>query len=255
VTALGKTILGLMLIPLGLYAFACLMLYATQRNLIFFPVPRTNTTAPTLALKADVGDVLVSTRVVEGRRAVIYFGGNAEDVSQTVPDLAVAFPGRAIYALHYRGYGGSAGSPGEAGIVADALALFDRVHAAHDDIVLVGRSLGSGPAVQVAGARPATGLVLVTPYDSLADVGAAHYPLFPVRWLARDRFDSVGIAPTLTLPTTIIAAGRDPVVPMANTRRLEAAFRPGVARFVLLPREDHNFGLTSEYLAALQSTP
>jgi pimeloyl-ACP methyl ester carboxylesterase len=92
----------------------------------------------------------------------------------------------------------------------------------------------------------------VTPYDSLADVGAAHYPMFPVRWLARDRFDSVRVAPALTLPTTIIAAGRDPVVPMANTRRLEAAFRPGVARFVLLPGEDHNFGLTPEYLAALQ---
>lgn len=244
-----------LLLPLGLYAFACLMLFATQRNLIYFAVPRTNPSVPTLALRTDAGDVLVSTRVVEGKRAIVYFGGNAEDVSQSVPDLAVAFPDRAIYALHYRGYGGSAGAPGEAAIVADALALFDRVQAAHDDIVVIGRSLGSGAAVQVAGARPATALILVTPYDSLADVGAAHYPMFPVRWLARDRFDSARIAPTLTLPTTIIAAGRDQVIPMANTRRLEAAFRPGVARFVLLPREDHNFGLSPEYLAALQSTP
>jgi len=243
------------LVPVALYAFACLMLYATQRNLIYFPVPRLQTAVPTLVLQTDAGDVLVSTRVVEGRRAIVYFGGNAEDVSQSVPDLAIAFPGRAIYALHYRGYGGSAGAPSEAGIVADALALFDRVHAAHPDVVLVGRSLGSGAAVQVAGARPAAGLVLVTPYDSLADVGAAHYPLFPVRWLARDRFDSARIAPALTLPTTIIAAGRDSVVPTANTRRLEAAFRPGVARVVVLPRENHNFGLTPEYLAALQSTP
>ena len=250
-----KVIALFVLAPLLLYAFACLMLYATQRNLIYFAVPRTNTTAPTLTLQTDAGDVLVSTRVVEGKRAIVYFGGNAEDVSQSVPDLAVAFPDRAIYALHYRGYGGSAGSPGEAAIVADALALFDRVHASHPDIVLVGRSLGSGAAVQVAGARPATGLVLVTPYDSLADVGAAHYPMFPVRWLARDRFDSARIAPTLTLPTTIIAAERDQIVPPANTHRLQAAFRPGVARFVLLPREDHNFGLTPDYLAALQSVP
>src|SRR5688572_4194420 len=149
------------LVPLLLYAFACLMLYATQRNLIYFAVPRTNTAAPTLALQTDAGDVLVSTRVVEGPRAIVYFGGNAEDVSQSVPDLAVAFPDRAIYALHYRGYGGSAGSPGETAIVADAIALFDRVHASHDDIVVIGRSLGSGAAVQVAGARPASALVLV----------------------------------------------------------------------------------------------
>src|SRR5687768_4325056 len=156
------------LVPLLLYAFACLMLFATQRNLIYFAVPRTNTTAPTLALKTDAGDVLVSTRAVEGKRAIVYFGGNAEDVSQSVPDLAVAFPDRAIYALHYRGYGGSAGSPAQAGIVADALALHDLVQSDHDDIVLIGRSLGSGVAMQVAGARPATRLVLVTPFDSLA---------------------------------------------------------------------------------------
>lgn len=254
-TPMRRLTLTFLLVPILLYAFACLMLYLTQRNLIFFPVPRTNTTAPTIALKADVGDVLVSTRVVDGQRAVVYFGGNAEDVSQTVSDLAVAYPDRAIYALHYRGYGGSAGSPGQDGIVADALALFDLVKARHADLLVVGRSLGSGVAVQVAGARPATRLVLVTPYDSLADVGAAHYPMFPVRWMMKDPFDSIAIAPRLALPTTIIAAERDPVVPMASTRRLEAAFRPGLARFILLPREDHNFGLTPEYLAALQAPP
>jgi pimeloyl-ACP methyl ester carboxylesterase len=238
-----------------LYAFACVMLYLTQRNMVFFPVPRTNTADPLLVLKTDVGDVLVTTRAIPGRRALLYFGGNAEDVSQTVPELAVAFPDRTIHALHYRGYGGSAGTPSESAIVADALALFDLARATHDDIVVVGRSLGSGVAVQVAGARPATRLVLVTPYDSLANVAAAHYPAFPVRWLMRDPFDSVAIAPRLAMPTTIIAAGRDEVIPMANTRRLQAAFKPGVARFVLLPDEGHNFALTPEYLAALQSAP
>ena len=248
-------VVGLLLLaPVVAYLFACAMLYATQRNLVYFRVPRTNTAVPVLALKADVGDVLVSMRELDGPRAVVYFGGNAEDVSLTVPELAVAFPDRAIYALHYRGYGGSAGAPDQAGLVADGLALFDRVHANHDDITVIGRSLGSGVAVQVAGARPATRLVLVTPFDSLADVGAAHYPMFPARWIVRDRFDSAGIAPTLAMPTTLIVAERDPIVPMANSRRLEAAFRPGVARWIGLPREDHNFGLTADYLAALRST-
>jgi pimeloyl-ACP methyl ester carboxylesterase len=237
----------------ALYAFACLMLYLTQRNLVFYPVPRQETSVPTFAMPTDAGNVFVSTRVQDGPRAVVYFGGNAEDVSQTVPALAVAYPDRAIYALHYRGYGGSAGSPAQDGIVADALALFDRVHATHGDILVVGRSLGSGVAVQVAGARPVSRLVLVTPYDSLANVAATHYPAFPVRWLMRDPFDSAAVAPRLALPTTIIAAGRDQVIPMDSTRRLQAAFRPGVAEFILLPREGHNFGLTPEYLAALQS--
>ena len=250
-----KVVVFVLLLPAIAYAFACLMLYATQRNLIYFAVPRHNPTVPTLALETDAGDVLVSTRGIDGPGAVVYFGGNAEDASMAVTDLAVAFPDRAIYALHYRGYGGSAGSPSEAGLVADGLALFDLVKASHDDILVVGRSLGSGVAVQVAAARRASRLVLVTPYDSLADVGAAHYPIFPVRWLARDKFDSVARIPRIAAPTTIIAAERDNIIPMANTRRLQAAFRPGQARFVVLPGEDHNFPLTPEYLAALQSTP
>ena len=251
---LRKTMLTLVAIPVVAYLLACVVLYATQRNYIYFPVPR-DSAQPSITLATDAGDVFVSTRELAGPKALLYFGGNAEDVSQTVPELAVAFPDRAIYALHFRGYGGSAGEPSEAALVADGLALFDRVHADHDDIVVIGRSLGSGVAVQVAAARPASRLVLVTPYDSLVAVGATQFPVFPVRWLMKDQFDSVARAPGLSVPTTLIVAGRDEVVPMANTRRLQAAFRPGVARWVDLPGEGHNFALTPAYLAALQSVP
>ncbi|MGH8029831.1 MAG: alpha/beta hydrolase [Arenimonas sp.] len=252
---MSRTIALLVLAPVLMYAFACLMLYATQRHLVFFQVPRLDKSLPTVSLRTEVGDVLVSTRAHAGPRAVVYFGGNAEDVSLTVSDLALAFPDRAVFALHYRGYGGSAGSPGERELVADGLALFDLVHVTQADITVIGRSLGSGVAMQVAAARPATQLVLVTPYDSLADVGAVHYPIFPVRWLSRDPFDSVAVAPEVTMPVTIIAAADDRIVPMRNTRRLEAAFRPQQSRFVVLPHAGHNFDLTPEYLHALQQLP
>jgi pimeloyl-ACP methyl ester carboxylesterase len=181
-------VVGLLLLaPVVAYLFACAMLYATQRNLVYFRVPRTNTAVPVLALKADVGDVLVSMRELDGPRAVVYFGGNAEDVSLTVPELAVAFPDRAIYALHYRGYGGSAGRPTEADLVADAIALFDTVQRRHPDVVVIGRSLGTGIAIQVAARRHSRHLVLVTPYDSIAEVAAGRYPAFPVHWIVQDR--------------------------------------------------------------------
>jgi pimeloyl-ACP methyl ester carboxylesterase len=249
-----KTLMTLLLIPVIAYAIACAVLYATQRNYIYFPVPR-DTAQPSLVLPSDAGDVFVSVHERAGNKALLYFGGNAEDVSQSVPELAHAFPDRAIYALHYRGYGGSAGAPSEAALVADAIALFDRARAAHGDIAVIGRSLGSGVAMQVAAARPASRLMLVTPYASLVDVGAAQMPMFPVRWLLRDTFDSAARAPMLTVPTTLIVAGRDQVVPLASTRRLQAAFRPGVARWVDLPGEDHDFAMTPDYLAALASTP
>jgi hypothetical protein len=251
-----RTVALILLAPVALYAFACLMLYATQRNYLYFPVPRHDTSVPTLALDSDAGPVLVSTREQEGPRALVYFGGNAEDVSMSVPALGRSFPGHAVYALHYRGYGGSAGEPTETALFADALALFDRVHASHPRVVVMGRSLGSGVAVHVAGARPAERLVLVTPYDSIVQVAGAHFPAFPVGLIVRDRFDSAAVAPTLRMPTTIVVAERDQVIPMASSQRLRDAFAPGIATFTVIAGANHDdIAGRPGYEAALGGAP
>ena len=88
-----------------------------------------------------------------------------------------------LYLLHYRGYGGSSGSPSEEMISRDAMTLFDQVYATHPHITVVGRSLGSGVAVRLASQRPAARLVLITPYNSLEELAARQFPIFPVKWL------------------------------------------------------------------------
>ena len=90
----------------------------------------------------------------------------------------------------------------------------------HRRVVVIGRSLGSGVAVQVASARPVARLILVTPYDSLEEIAAMNYPVFPVRWMMLDRFDSGRHAAKVTAPTLLIAAERDEVIPRASTDRL-----------------------------------
>lgn len=107
----------------------------------------------------------ISARPHDGPGAVVYFGGNAEDVAWTVPELAGAFPDRAIYALHYRGYGGSSGRPAEAALRDDARALFRLVHSRHPDVIVVGRSLGSSLAIQLAAEEPVTRLAMISPFE------------------------------------------------------------------------------------------
>ncbi len=104
---------------------------------------------------------------------------------------------------------------------------------------MIGSSLGSGVASHVAAQRPVARLVLVTPFDSLVAVAQAHYPAFPVRWLVKDRFDSVERLRGYQGDVMVIRAGRDQVVPPANTDRLIAALgRP--PRVADLPEADHN---------------
>jgi hypothetical protein len=222
------------------YAGICAVMYFTQRSLIYYPQPRANRGVPIMALQTDAGKVLVSTRPLSGPDAVIYFGGNAEDVSLDLSDFSSAFPSCAIYLLHYRGYGGSAGKPSEQALFADAFTLYDQVHAEHPNIIVVGRSLGTGVAVKLASQRPVTRLVLITPFDSLTDAAAAQYPWLPVRLLLRDKFDSWRYAPRVTAPTRIIAAANDEVVPHASTERLRTRFRSGLASYTLIPNAGHN---------------
>jgi len=224
-----------------LYALICGALFAFQRSLIYYPQPRSNREASTLMiLPVGAATVQVSTHPHAGPAALIYFGGNAEDVSLDIPDIIDVFPGRAIYALHYPGYGGSSGSPSQQAIFADSLALFDRVHAEHPNIVVIGRSLGSGVAVWVASQRPLARLILVTPFDSLGDAAGEHYPFVPVRWLLRDKFESWRYAPQVTAPTRIIVAADDEVVPRSSSERLRTRFREGIASYVVVPKVGHN---------------
>ncbi|MBK7792053.1 MAG: alpha/beta hydrolase [Betaproteobacteria bacterium] len=173
---------------------------------------------------------------------VLYFGGNAEEVSGTLADPR--WPRDwAIVAVNYRGYGASEGSPGESALVADAQLIYDAVAARPDvdrrRIVAFGRSLGTGVAVKLGAARPLAGLILVSPFDSLVALGRTHYPWLPVSALLRHRFDAAAEAPRLAAPLLAIVADRDSIVPNERSQALYDAWA-GPKSWLVVPATDHN---------------
>lgn len=239
-----------------LYAFICLAFYFGQRSFVYFPVAGRDASVPATTLRRDGVELVVSTHASTSPRAIVYFGGNAEDVSRALPGLREAFPGAAIYALHYRGYGGSGGRPSEAALVGDGTALMAYAAARHPEIVLVGRSLGSGVAVQVARRHAPVRLVLVTPFDDMGALAARHYPWLPVRLILRERYPSATHAPAIRVPTTLVVAARDAIVPPAHAQALRDAFPSGIARSVVLDGAGHNdIDAHPGYVAALGGGP
>jgi len=237
-----RTVLWLLAIFLLLYLALCVGLALFQRSLIYFPPAGSALEDPadTLKLQVPGATLAVSVRPHDGPKALLYFGGNAEDVAQSLPAFAQEFPDHALYLMHYRGYVNSSGKPTEEALQSDAEALFDLVHRTHREIAVVGRSLGSGVAIRLASRRPVARLVLVTPYDSLAELAAAQFPYVPVSWILRDKFESWRYAPAIRVPTLILMAEQDEVIPAASTRRLAARFNPGIAYLEVLPGVGHN---------------
>ena len=156
---------------------------------------------------------------------------------------ALAQHGIATLLMDYRGYGGNAGSPSEAGLALDARAARSYVARRPDvdpaRIVYFGESLGSGVAVGLAADERPFALILRSPFPSLADLGRLHYPLLPVRWLLRDRFDCLDRIRRVNCPLLVIAGTRDGIIPVAQSERLfEAAVEP--KRLVRIDGADHN---------------
>ncbi|WP_407311446.1 alpha/beta hydrolase [Pseudomonas sp. nanlin1] len=239
---------------IGLYLALCIGLFFAQRLFIYVPQARSPDIPVTLLnLPVDGANVVISTRPLPGPDALIYFGGNAEDVTRNLPEFSKAFPDHALYLMNYRGFGGSGGSPSEAALQRDAQALFDRVSSEHGRIVVIGRSLGSGVAVQLASERPATQLVLITPYDSLREIAEHRMPWFPVRWMLHDRFESWQFAQRVRTPTLLLAAADDTLIPLPSTQSLFSHFPPGVAKLQVIDHVGHNsISQSADYWRALE---
>jgi pimeloyl-ACP methyl ester carboxylesterase len=223
------------------YISACAIFGAKQREMIYFPPAATpHNQAASVEWPHDGERLRISQIVRPTESAILYFGGNAEDVSYIAAQLGQAFPDESVYALHYRSYAGSTGKPSEAALVADGLALFDKISVQHKQIKVVGRSLGSGIAVQISAARPAKSLLLITPYDSLMAVAQEKLPYLPVSLILKDTYKSVNFAPKITMPVVLLAGSDDTLIPPAHAVTLLHAFTNTRAEMQVFDGVGHN---------------
>jgi pimeloyl-ACP methyl ester carboxylesterase len=224
----------------GIYAVLCVLLYLFQRSMIYFPVRESSVPGVT-PVRFEMQGATLKVWVVEkaGPRALLYFGGNAEDVGASIARFAERLPHTSLYFVNYRGYGGSTGKPEEPALVADAISLFDRLRTRYSAIDVLGRSLGSGVAVRLASERPVRRLAIVTPFDSLANVARRHVRWLPAGLLIRDRYDSAARAPSVSSEVLILIAESDEIIPRARTDALVGAFRTP-PRVIVLRGAGHN---------------
>lgn len=236
-------------------ALVLLLIWAVQRRLMYLPfgspespatagLPHGDATTLTTTDGLSLGAWFVPPRSPVRRETVIVFNGNAGHRGYRAP-LAGALAQRGIGVLlfDYRGFGGNAGSPTEAGLVEDARAarryLASRAEVDDTRVVYFGESLGTGVAIQLALEHPPHALILRSPFTSMTDVARHHYWFLPVRWLLRDRYQSDHHIRHVTSPVLVAAGERDTIVPPHFSQRLfEAVVAP--RRLVMIPGADHN---------------
>lgn len=250
----------LLLLVIGYLVVVCFM-YLQQRSLQYHPA-HAGTQPQGLGL-TGVGEERVKTPDGEtivlwhapappGRPTVLFFHGNGGEISDRAKRFAyLQAQGFGVMFVSYRGYGASTGSISEQGLITDALTAYDALRAkgvVPDDIMLLGESLGTGVALQLAAQRAVAAIALEAPYTALVDIAAERYWWLPVRWLMKDQFRSRDFIAKVKVPILIQHGDADRVVPVAQGRALFAmANEP--KQIVVIPGAGHDVVFEEEVWA------
>ncbi len=242
-----KLLTGILLVFVLLFVAAVGALYYYQRDLIY-PIPPADNSVPEgfeaiSYQKADGLELSAGFRPpLDGMPTLLFFHGNGVSWQTTYHTTQfLAARGYGVLAAEYRGYSGNPGEPHEEGLYADGAAAFlwleEQGHE-HDDIVLVGNSLGSGVAVELAQEREVLALVLVAPFKSMTATASNRFPFAPVEMLLQDRFENIAKIGDVVSPLLIVHGERDGLIPVDHARELAAAHAN--AQFVALEGFGHN---------------
>ena len=225
---------------IALYLGALVYIYLTQDSQVFNPIaiekkePVKLKNVENITFEVAKGVVLQGTHTkVDNSPLVIYFGGNADDATRIVLHIK----GFEIVAFNYRGFVKSDGKPSEKAIFSDALKIFDK-YGLNRDVIVIGRSLGTGTATYVASKRDIKGLILITPYDSIVSIGKKMYPYFPIETLSNHKFESIKYMLQVKAKVGLIEVENDDVIPKYHFDKLKEKV-PNLALHVELKNTTH----------------
>jgi alpha-beta hydrolase superfamily lysophospholipase len=215
------------------YLLLLLIVFLFQRKMIYFPDTYSIADQQQLADQSnlqlwpspdDYRGLIAKTAQATGKGTVIVFHGNAGSASDRTYYLdALEKLGYRVILAEYPGYAARKGAPSEAALIADGIQTAKQ---ALDDfggpVFLWGESLGSGVASGIieSGQVPVQGIVLVTPFDSLADVAQHHYWFFLAKWLVKDKFDNIKNLKDYSVNTAMLLAEQDEIIPNKHSLKL-----------------------------------
>jgi len=244
-----------------LYVGICTLLYLNQDDLLFHPQPKTLEEVSKILEAAPEFDTLTfvmkdgnrtcgyisKDTVKEKLPLIIYFGGNAEEVSH-LSEYKKYFPNTVIALINYRSFGLSQGVISEKTMFSDALEVYDKLITNPEidvnNVVVIGRSIGTGVATYLSSQRKTKATVLITPYENMIDVAFEKYPFVPISLLIKHRFESDTYAPTISTPMLALISTNDKVIPKHHAYKLKEAWKGKTE--ALEVNEDHNSIMSNE---------
>lgn len=216
------------------YFVLLVVMYAFQREILY--LPSKSYTSPAGMGLSGVDEIKFKTadnleliswysKPETGKKTIVFFHGNASNISQRAGLFRkIINRGYGLLALEYRGYSTNPDVPTEEGLYNDARGAIEYLKTQQGikekDIILFGRSLGTGVAMQIATEYDVDSVLLISPYDNIPDVAQYLYWYLPAKYLLKDKFDSASKVDLIDEPVFIFHGSVDTIVPIENGKNL-----------------------------------
>lgn len=236
-----------------LYAILVIITYNFQEKLIFLPskMPMNHNydfcqDFEEFNLKAEDGAVLNAVHIKNNnaKGVVLYFHGNSGNISHLVHVAnLISRKGYDAILVDYRTYGKSKGKMSEEAIKSDAQLFYNHTLTKYDEdeIILYGRSFGTGVATGLAATNLPRKLILESPFYSAVALGKHRFPIFPINWLSKYRFPSNEYVKDVKCPIYVFHGDDDFVIPIEQARKLFDEIPGNQKKFYEVEGGGHNY--------------
>ena len=206
-----------------IYFFVTIFLYFYQDKLLYHPNVNARSS---YELDHKVDEILIPSdndliawhyKNNENFKTLVFFHGNAGDLSNRIYKLNELSKLKLNYLIFaYRGFNGSKGKPSEKGLYEDAeniLYWLKSNKIFENNIIIYGESLGTAIAVHIAQNKNFSGIILEAPFTSMIELGQKYYPIFPVKFLLKDKYESFKKINKIKSPVLVMHGKKDKIVP------------------------------------------
>ena len=227
-------------VSLSAYFILGAVLYIFQDSFLYFPSKDIKNSYTKRVFISENESISTTVLNANKNKAIIYFGGNAENVDNNADTFTKIFKNYTVYLVKYRGYGASTGKARQKAFYLDALSIYDEIQNNYQDISIIGRSLGTGIATYLASKRDVLKLALITPFDSIQNVAQGRYPMYPMSFLLKDKYNSLKNVPKIKAQTLILIAQNDKIIKRKQSLNLAKAFLSSQLTLHIIKNTNHN---------------
>tara|TARA_B100000686_G_scaffold353622_1_gene459976 strand:- start:3448 stop:4248 length:801 start_codon:yes stop_codon:yes gene_type:complete len=253
----------ILILILGYFIFLVLT-YIFQRNLLYHPKVNNYSgeslliNVEKIKIKTSDGINLISWYYKKNlnSKTLLFLHGNAGSLENRINKLNhFANLKLNFLIVAWRGFSGNEGQPTEKGLYEDARSAINWLNSKgvmEKDIIIYGESLGTGVAVEVAQNRNFSGIILEAPFSSMIEAGKDKYPILPVKWLLKDKYESSNKIKNIKTPILIMHGKVDNIVPFKMGKKMyELANQPKY--FYFSEYDNHMMNFDKNLLIALEN--